>query len=145
MNYLLDETALKGAQEAINNALELEQDEFLRRDNYQRVEESAFLGYRNGYNQRTVGLGCNQVSINMPRVSHNSEPFESTILPPYRRTSEKVLDTLPQLYLYGISGGDFRPALRVLLGEKAGDAMAAIKLSCASGKGDSWGTISRRD
>jgi len=55
----------------------------------------------------------------MPRVSYNQEPFESTILPPYLRTSQQVLDTLPQLYLYGISGGDFRPALKALLGEKA--------------------------
>jgi len=55
----------------------------------------------------------------MPRVSNSPEPFESTILPPYLRTSQKVLDTLPQLYLYGLSGGDFRPALKTLLGEKA--------------------------
>jgi transposase-like protein len=119
MNYLLDETALKGAQNAINNTLELERDDFLGRDNYQRVDDPAFRGYRNGYSQRKVGLGCGQVSINMPRVSHSPEPFESTILPPYLRTSQKVLDTLPQLYLYGISGGDFRPALKALLGEKA--------------------------
>ena len=119
MSYLLDEKALEGAQDAINNTLELERDDFLGRDNYQRVDDPAFRGYRNGYSQRKVGLGCGQVSINMPRVSHSPEPFESTILPPYLRTSQKVLDTLPQLYLYGISGGDFRPALKALLGEKA--------------------------
>jgi putative transposase len=119
MNYLLDETSIKGTQNAINNTLELERDDFLGRDNYQRVDDPAFRGYRNGYSQRTVGLGCGQVSIDMPRVSDSPEPFESTILPPYLRTSQKVLDTLPQLYLYGISGGDFRPALKVLLGEKA--------------------------
>jgi transposase-like protein len=107
MNYLLDETALQGAKNAINNSLELERDDFLGRDNYQRVDDPAFRGYRNGYSQRTVGLGCGQAPINMPRVSHSHEPFESTILPPYLRTSQKVLDTLPQLYLYGISGGDF--------------------------------------
>jgi transposase-like protein len=119
MNYLLDETALKGAKDAISNTLELERDDFLGRENYQRVDELAFRGYRNGYSQRTIGLGCGQVPINMPRVSHSPEPFESTVLPPYLRTSQKVLDTLPQLYLYGISGGDFRPALKALLGEKA--------------------------
>jgi len=55
----------------------------------------------------------------MPRVSDSPQPFESAILPPYIRTSQKVLDTLPQLYLYGLSGGDFRPALKALLGERA--------------------------
>ena len=71
LGYLLDETALKGAQDTINNTLEIERDEFLGRDNYQRVDVPAFRGYRNGYSQRKVGLGCGQVSINMPRVSHN--------------------------------------------------------------------------
>jgi len=58
MNYLLDETALKGAQNTINNTLELERNDFLGRDNYQRIDDPAFRGYRNGYSQRTVGLGC---------------------------------------------------------------------------------------
>lgn len=118
-NYLLDETGLNGAQNSINHALEIERDQFLGRADYERVDEKAFRGYRNGYSERTVTLGCGPVSIKMPRVSDSPEPFESTILPPYLRTSQKVLDTLPQLYLYGLSGGDFRPALKVLLGEKA--------------------------
>ncbi|MDH5185922.1 MAG: hypothetical protein OEW70_02520 [candidate division WOR-3 bacterium] len=52
MNYLLDKTALKGAQDAINNTLELERDDFLGRANYQRVDDPAFRGYRNGHSQR---------------------------------------------------------------------------------------------
>jgi len=119
LRYLLDELGLKGAQWAINNALKLERDEFLGRDNYERVQKQAFGGYRNGYSQRKVTLGCGQVTVDMPRVSDSPQPFESVILPPYIRTSQKVLDTLPQLYLYGLSGGDFRPALKALLGEKA--------------------------
>ena len=119
MSYLLDEKALEGAQDIINNTLELERDDFLRRDNYQRVDVPACRGDRKGYSQRKVGLGCGRVSINMPRVSHNREPFDSTIVPPYLRTSQIVLDTLPQLYLYGISGADFSPALKALLGDKA--------------------------
>jgi DNA-binding transcriptional ArsR family regulator len=35
------------------------------------------------------------------------------------RRSPKVAEVLPLLYLRGLSTGDFREALRVLLGEKA--------------------------
>lgn len=62
----------------------------------------------------------------MPRVSDSDEPFESKILPPYLRMSPAVLNTLPQLYLYGLSGGDFQAALESLLGEKATLSAASI-------------------
>lgn len=116
---LLDAYALQGAEDFINTTLEVERDEFLGRASHQRVDDVAFKGYRNGFSQRTVGLGCGQAKINMPRVSNSQESFESKVLPPYLRTSPAVLETLPQLYLYGLSGGDFRDALKVMLGEKA--------------------------
>ena len=56
-----------------------------------------------------------------PRV-HNrreGEKFTSRILPPYVRRSPKVAETLPLLYLRGLSWGDFRPTLEGLLGEDA--------------------------
>lgn len=65
-NYLLDETGLNGAQNSINHALEIERDQFLGRADYERVDEKAFRGYRNGYSERTVTLGCGPVSIKMP-------------------------------------------------------------------------------
>jgi len=98
--------------------LELERDEFLARDSHEWVSKEEFRGYRNGYSQRTIGLGDGQMSLNMPRVSNGQEPFESKILPLYLGTSPSVLDTLPQLYLYGLSSGDFREVLMVLLGDK---------------------------
>ena len=45
--------------------------------------------------------------------------FTSRILPPYMRRSPKVAEVLPILYLRGLSTGDFREALPVLLGEDA--------------------------
>ena len=45
--------------------------------------------------------------------------FSSRILPPYMRRSPKVAEVLPVLYLRGLSTGDFREALPVLLGEEA--------------------------
>jgi transposase-like protein len=55
----------------------------------------------------------------MPRVRNSPEPFTSRLLTPYQRTGQTILDTLPDLYLYGVSGGDFDDALGVLLGEEA--------------------------
>jgi transposase-like protein len=45
--------------------------------------------------------------------------FTSNILPPYMRRSPKVAEVLPILYLRGLSTGDFKQALPVLLGEDA--------------------------
>jgi transposase-like protein len=41
------------------------------------------------------------------------------ILPPYMRRSPKIGEVLPILYLRGLSTGDFKAALPVLLGEEA--------------------------
>ena len=114
---LLDKTALAGAQEKIQDTLEAERDAFLERKWYGRVGKGKPRGYRNGYaKQRPVHLGGGSVAVELPRVTKNTSDFRSGLLPPYQRTSPKVLETLPQLYLYGISTGDFEAALECLLG-----------------------------
>jgi transposase-like protein len=119
VTHLLEEEARTGAQEGIQAALEVERDAFLGRAPGERVPKKAFRGHRNGYSPRTVTLGCGPIDINMPRVRNNPEPFASQLLAPYQRTGQTVLDTLPDLYLYGVSGGDFHDALGVLFGEEA--------------------------
>ena len=59
--------------------------------------------------------------VNDLRVDEDGERrrFTSRILPPYMRRSPKVAEVLPLLYLRGLSTGDFREALPVLLGEEA--------------------------
>jgi len=49
----------------------------------------------------------------------------SRILPPHMMRSPKVVETLPILYLWGLSTGDCRPALEGLLGEDAAGLSAA--------------------
>ncbi|MEO0081037.1 MAG: IS256 family transposase [candidate division WOR-3 bacterium] len=114
---LLDKKALEGAQEKLQDALDEERETFLERARYERVSDEQFRGYRNGHGEpRQVHLGSGSVRVRLPRVADNAEPFESGLLPRYQRSSSAVLATLPQLYLYGISTGDFEAALECLLG-----------------------------
>ena len=78
-------------------------------------------------------MGAGTVTIAAPRVNdqrvlHGArQKFTSAILPPYVRRSGNVSAVLPLLYLHGLSTGDFREALPVLLGEDAaGLSPAAI-------------------
>jgi Transposase and inactivated derivatives len=114
---LLDKMALAGAQEKIQDTLEAERDEFLERDWYVRAGKAKLRGYRNGYAKpRQIHLAGGSVEVEAPRVSEDGGDFRSGLLAPYQRTSPKMLETLPQLYLYGISTGDFEAALECLLG-----------------------------
>src|SRR5512138_3818442 len=124
---LLDKMALAGAQEKIQDTLEAERDEFLERDWYVRTGKAKPRGYRNGFAKpRTVHLGGGSIEVEMPRVRDDGGDFRSGLLSPYQRTSPQVLETLPQLYLYGISTGDFEAALECLLGVGAALSPATI-------------------
>jgi putative transposase len=119
----LEEIARQGAQRMLAEALEMEVDEFLQRARYARGQ--AFRGYRNGHApERTVGIGMGQVQVRMPRVSAvplevAANGFESRIVGRYQRASEQTQRLLAQLYLEGLSTGDFEPVFRALLGETA--------------------------
>ena len=77
-------------------------------------------------NQGPVHLGGGSVEVELPRVREDGGDFQSALLAPYQRTSPKVLETLPQLYLYGISTGDFEAALECLLGVGAALSPATV-------------------
>ena len=70
--------------------------------------------------------GAGTVEVRAPRVNDKRvdatgqrERFTSRILPPSMRRSPQVAEVLPILYLRGLSTGDFREALPVLLGDDA--------------------------
>ena len=52
--------------------------------------------------------------------------FSSAILAPWCRTSPKITEVLPLLYLHGLSWLDFGPALEQFLGSRAGLSAASI-------------------
>ncbi len=129
----LDELAREGARRMLMAALEEEVTAYVERHRVERDGRGHAQVVRNGRaRRRKVTLGSGTVEVSAPRVndrrrdeSGRRQRFTSSILPPYMRHSPKVPEVLPVLYLRGLSTGDFRPALRSLLGEDAAGLSAA--------------------
>jgi putative transposase len=122
----LDTLAREGARRMIAAALELEVDEYVRRMSEWRDDRGRALVVRNGHaDERKVTVGSGTMGMRAPRVNDKRvvegerQRFASKILPPYLRRSRNVSELLPVLYLRGLSTGDFREALPVLLGDDA--------------------------
>ncbi len=118
----LDVLAREGARRMLAAALEAEVAEYVSRHREVRDEQGRAQVVRNGRARaRKVTMGAGTVEVRAPRVNDRREgrKFTSRILLPYMRRSPKVAEVLPILYLQGLSTGDFRGALPVLLGEDA--------------------------
>jgi transposase-like protein len=106
-------------QEYIQAILEDEIETFLGRKKSERIKVvDGTAGYRNGHGKPkkfTVMNGT--IHIRRPRVRGTEENFASKITPFFKRRSKEVGQLLPELYLHGLSKGDFEMALRGLLGE----------------------------
>jgi transposase-like protein len=74
------------------------------------------------------------IDVHAPRVNDKRidqatgerKRFCSAILPAWCRRSPKISEVLPLLYLHGLSGGDFVPALEQFLGSSAGLSASTI-------------------
>lgn len=113
----------------LQDLLEAEVTEFLGRGKSQRQAEvtPARVGYRNGYGKpRRVALTAGTITVRRPRMRNLAERFESRVLPLFKRRTAELGAMLPQLYLHGLSSGDFELALRGLLGEGAPLSAASL-------------------
>lgn len=116
----IEAKAREGIQTWLQELLEQEVTEFLGRAKSQRRSEDNVVGYRNGYGKpRRMALSAGTVTLRRPRMRNLEERFESRVLPLFKRRSQELGALLPQLYLHGLSSGDFELALRGLLGEGA--------------------------
>jgi len=106
----LDMVARIGARMILQAALEVEVDEFLDRKRYER-SPGARRGYRNGHRKRGLTCGSGSFQVKVPKVTGADAPFSIRSIPAYQRTSEKILDVLPLLYVEGLSTRDFHRAL----------------------------------
>jgi len=117
----LEDHARHQVEVMVQDLLEEERDRALGRDEYERKETPGpGGGYRNGYGKpRQLATSMGTVTVRRPRVRGLEERFESAILPLFVRRTKQVAELLPELYLHGLSEGDFDKALRGLLGDAA--------------------------
>lgn len=130
----LEAFARLGVQKLLQQVLEEEITALLGRERSERKDlVDSKEGYRNGYGRpRKLSMSCGTIVVRRPRVRDLTERFESRILPLFKRRTEEVGRLLPELYLHGLSEGDFDLALRGLLGEGAplsASSVARLKAS----------------
>lgn len=118
---ILEEMVRLKAQEFIQDILEEEVETFLGRKKSERIKMiDGGRGYRNGYGKpKKFTLMNGTITVHRPRVRNTDERFESKVIPFFKRRSKAIGEMLPELYLHGLSKGDFELALRGLLGEGA--------------------------
>jgi putative transposase len=126
---LIDDIVREGARRMLAAALEAEVDQYIAELAGERDEKGRRLVVRNGHHRpRRITTAAGAVEVTAPRVndqrvdeaSGERKRFSSKILAPWCRKSPKVSEVLPLLYLHGLSGGDFVPALEQFLGSAAG-------------------------
>ena len=123
MGWSLEGLIRRGARELIQKAIEVEVQELLAEYGNVKVLGGQRAVVRNGYlPAREVLTAIGNVEVRVPKVRDRSGAgikFNSALVPPFVRRSQRVSAALPWLYLKGISTGDMREALTVLLGDEA--------------------------
>jgi len=137
----LETYAREHIQQFVQRLLEEEVDALLGRRKSERRSETAPVGYRNGYGKpRQLALTSGTITVQRPRVRDMDERFVSRVLPLFKRRTQDVGALLPELYLHGLSTGDFELALRGLLGNAAPLSASSIQRLKADWQGqyDAW-------
>ncbi|MFQ5870202.1 MAG: IS256 family transposase [Candidatus Zixiibacteriota bacterium] len=125
----LEELARQKIQRFLQDLLEQEVTELMGREKHQRkgnLKEEK--GYRNGHGKvRRFTMSMGTIEVRRPRVRNLEERFVSKVLPLFKRQTQEVRELLPELYLHGLSTGDFELALRGLLGGGAPLSATSIR------------------
>jgi transposase-like protein len=115
-------------QSFVQRLLEEEVEGLLGRRKSERRTPETPVGYRNGYGKpRQLALTSGTITVQRPRVRDLDERFVSRVLPLFQRRTREVGALLPELYLHGLSTGDFELALRGLLGDAAPLSASSIQ------------------
>jgi len=127
---LLSTMLREGAQRLIAEALQAEFEEFLSQFAEQRDDHGRAAVVRNGLQpRRELVTGLGPVGVRVPKVRSRTEEsavFRSALVPPYVRRAKSMDVALPWLYLHGVSTGDMREALAVLVGAEAKGLSASV-------------------
>jgi transposase-like protein len=112
----LGDLVREGARLMLQTALEVELEEFLGREYYQRGNRKR-QGHRNGTYSRPIKTLAGDITVKKPKVRDNEEPFHSEILKAWQRRCDELSALIPGLYLEGLSTRDFQRALKAFWGE----------------------------
>src|SRR3954449_9424422 len=132
---MLDEIVVEGARRMLAAALEAEAAGYVEALADEVGEDGRRRVVRNGHAEsREIKTAAGAIVIEAPRVndrrvdpaSGERMQFKSAIVPPWCRTSPKVVEVLPLMYLHGMSSGDFTPALEGFFGTSAGLSASVI-------------------
>ena len=118
--FVLEQLAREGARKMLQQALELEVEEYIQAHNQDTESLGRRTVVRNGsHPKRSIVSGIGPIPIRQPRVDDRKHPerFSSKILPRYLRRMPSINNLIPYLYLKGISSNDFPQALSAILGE----------------------------
>jgi len=130
----LTELLRAGARQLIANAVEAELFGYLQQFAAIKDEKGRQQVVRNGHlPEREIQTGIGPVAVRVPKVRDKrgqGVKFNSRLLPPYIRRTKSIEETLPWLYLKGVSTGDFQEALQALLGRDAKGLSATTISRC---------------
>lgn len=124
----LEETLRDGARKMLQEAIESEVIEYIKKFQDHRDEMNRRLVTRNGHlPSRDLLTGIGPINLRQPRVRDEraGEAFSSEILPKYKRKTQNIEQLIPELYLRGISTNNFQGALSAIFGENAPGLSAA--------------------
>lgn len=130
---ILTEVLRKGAQDAIQHAIEAEFEGFMSFFKNVKDQQGRRMIVKNGTApEREISTPIGPIEVTVPRSKDRRKipkekktRFSSSLLPPYLKRTRQLDELLPLLYLKGLSTGDFGEALEVLLGPKARGVSAA--------------------
>lgn len=120
---LLEETLKEGARRLLQQAIEMEVEEYIQSHRNETDSQGKRRVIRNGYlPEREIQTGLGKLPVKQPRVrdKEGTQSFVSSILPPYLRRTPSLDSLIPALYLKGVSTGDMSEALKAILGDSQG-------------------------
>ena len=123
VNDELTEMIRIGARKILEEALNVEMQEYMRYYSNLRLPGAKHRVVRNGYlPEREIMTAIGGVKVRVPRsrdkaVEKKVESFSSKLIPPYLKRSKKMEEFIPYLYLRGISTGEMKDCLSVLVGK----------------------------
>ena len=145
----MEELIRQGARQIIQEVVEAEMQALISSYAHVTSISGQRVVVRNGYQpERDILTAVGPVAVRVPKVRDRSGSgikFNSQLVPPYVRKSQRISAALPWLYLKGLSTGDMGEALQALVGDQAKGLSPAVVSRLKKQWGDDWKVWNKRD